>query len=246
LTRAPDAIDPGPPALSESERALAWLYLPVAVATFVLLPSGHRLLLWPAVAALAAYLLQRVIRLPLADGYVSILQPAFVVLLFAVPLNLVAVLVPAGIFASTILAYRSVSLRRVPMALVDGWYCVAPVLVLSAFAPGPLAWQHWPIYLAAFAAELAIGFLGPLVRLAVHREGLGIDAATLTLPAAIDLLLTPLGLAAAAAAATAPAVSVLLLATVLTLLATSTTSSASTTATVTRRVTSCSRPSPRA
>jgi diguanylate cyclase (GGDEF)-like protein len=219
LTDTGQPIDPGPPTPSGSEWALAWLYPPAAVAMLVLLPGGQPLLLWPAVAAMAAYLVQRVVRLPLADGYVSIVQPAFILLLFTVPLNVVALLVPAGVFASTIVGYRSVSVRRIPLALADAWYCIPPILVRGLFAPGPIAWQHWPIYTVAVVAELGVSFVGPFIRLAIYRANHAVEPATLLLPAAIDLLLTPFGFAAAAAATMAPAGSVLMLASVLTLMA---------------------------
>ncbi len=219
MSDAATTSEPGPLTLSRSEWTLAWMYLPAALAMFALLPGGHPLLIWPVAAALAVYLLQRVIRLPLMDGYVSIVQPAFVVLLFALPLNCVAGLVPLALFASTIVGDRSIVLRRLPLALADAWYCVPPVLILALWAPGSLAWQHWPVYLVALACELMVSFLGPIIRLARYRKAHGIDPATLALPALIDVLLTPFGIASVASGATAPVGGVAMLASVLGLVA---------------------------
>ena len=208
---------PSPP--SSGERALAALYVPVALAMLLLLPGGHPFLILPAAAAVTAYLLQRVIRLPLADGYVSVVQPAFVVLMFAVPLNLVAVLVPLGLFASTIVGDHAFSARRLALALADAWYCIPPVLIVALLAPGRFAWHHWPVYLAALLAELAVSFLGEILRLAIDREIRGLEPAVWFLPAAIDLLLTPFGAAAAHAGTHAAEETLLVLAAVLTLVA---------------------------
>ncbi len=215
----PPVTDAGPLTLSGSERALAGLYVPVAVAMFLFVPGGHPVLALPLAAALATYLLQRVIRLPLVDGYVSIVQPAFVILLFALPLNLVATVVPLGLLASTIVGDRSISLRRLPLAMADAWYCIPPVVILALFAPGRFTWHAWPLYLAALGAELAVSFLGPIFRLAIYRRAHGLDPAVLALPAAIDVLLTPIGAAAAHAGAKAPEESILILASVLALVA---------------------------
>lgn len=212
---ATDSVPPQQLAVSSSEWALAGLYVPVALVMLLLLPGGHRLLIWPALAALVTYLLQRVIRLPLVDGYASIVQPAFVVLLFAVPLNWAGAIVPLALFGSTVIGVRTVSARRLALALADAWYCVPPVLILAAFAPEHFRWHDWPVYLAALAAELAVSFLGPIIRLAIYRERLSVAPAVLALPAAIDVLLTPLGAAAAHAARLAPEESILILAAVL-------------------------------
>jgi diguanylate cyclase (GGDEF)-like protein len=217
MSQASDTPPPAPLVLTASEWSLAGLYLPAAVALFLLLPGGHRLLLLPALAGIAVYLLQRVIRLPLMDGYVSIVQPAFVVLLFALPLNLVAAFIPVGLFASTIIGDRAIDVRRLPLALADAWYCVPPLVILSLWAPGALAWEHWPIYLIALASELAVSFLGPIIRLARYRETSQLDPAILFLPALIDLLLTPFGIASVAPGATVPVGSVVMLASVLAL-----------------------------
>jgi diguanylate cyclase (GGDEF)-like protein len=210
---------PARPELSPSEWALAASFIPVGVGMCLLLPGGHPLLLWPTLAAIVTYLLQRVIRLPLTDGYVSIVQPAFIVLLFAVPLNWVAIIIPLGLFGSTVVGNRRLSPRRLALALADAWYCVPPILILAAWAPGHFRWHHWAVYLGALAAELAVSLLGPIVRLAVYRERLTVAPAVLALPAAIDVLLTPFGAAAARAARIAPEESVLLIAAVLTLIA---------------------------
>ncbi len=219
MSHAASVSDPPALTLSGSERALAALYVPVAAAMLLVVPVGHPLLLLPLAAALATYLLQRVIRLPLVDGYVSVVQPAFVILLFALPLNLVATVIPLGLFASTLVSDRSIDVRRLPLALADAWYCIPPVIVLALAAPGHFSWHHWPVYLAALAAELAVSFLGPILRLAIYRRAHGLDPAVLVLPAAIDLLLTPIGAAAAHAGAKAPTESVLILASVLALVA---------------------------
>ncbi len=73
----------------QAQQALALVYLIAASCVLLLLPATHRLLLVPAIAALAIYLLSNIARFPLKNGYAGIIQPAFVVLLFAVPLSVV-------------------------------------------------------------------------------------------------------------------------------------------------------------
>jgi diguanylate cyclase (GGDEF)-like protein len=183
---------------------LSSLYVPAAGAALVFLPAGHRLLLWPAVTAMAAYLVAGLVRLQLRVGHVAITQPAFVVALFALPLNLVPIVVPLGVLAGAIVRHRSLRPVNVVLALADSTYCLPPALTLAIWAPGGASWQQWPIYVGAFAAQLAFDLVIFELRVGSLNAGSIRDRAFPTLPVLTDLLLTPIGLAAAIVAPREP------------------------------------------
>ena len=76
-----------------------------------------------------------------------------------------------------------------------------PVLVLLMWGEGPPRWSHWPVYVAALAAQFGADLASTLVR---ERRALGISLRRLVPMAAIaygvNLALAPLGLLAAFAA----------------------------------------------
>jgi diguanylate cyclase (GGDEF)-like protein len=177
----------------------------------MLAPAGHPLLLWPAVAAVCGLLLSQLVWLPLSAGFATIIQPWFVLLVFVVPLNTVPAIVAAGGLFGTIIHQRSLAPARLLVALGDCWYCLPPVVILALFAPGPAQVSKWPVYALAFgaefAADIAIPYLVPPPS-NVARQPRPI----VLLPAVLDALLTPIGIAAAIAAPHAPGGAVFLVA----------------------------------
>jgi HD-GYP domain-containing protein (c-di-GMP phosphodiesterase class II) len=48
---------------------------------------------------------------------------------------------------------------RAPLLLFASWYAVGPAIVLAAAGDPAPGWRHWPIYLAALAAQFGVDFL---------------------------------------------------------------------------------------
>jgi serine/threonine-protein kinase len=170
-------------------------YVPVAAALFVLLPSGRQGSILFAIAAVVLFLLANTIALRLTMGVAACLQPAFVLMLFAIPLNIVPIVALTGVVVG--LLSRKWPLQQVDLARVlgDGWYCVAPTVVIALAAPGPATPSRWPVYAIAFAVQFVWE-----ETIGTFRWGSGqapVDRATLLLPVAVDALLTPVGLGAA-------------------------------------------------
>jgi diguanylate cyclase (GGDEF)-like protein len=211
-----DAVDAGSPGDRQGKPSpaaldLGWVlgdlsYVLVAAGMLVLLPDGQPLATPVVLAAVVVFLLGCNVVLPLRVGIASGLQPAFVLLLFVLPLNLVAVVVAAGPVMRYVL--RKKPLRELPRSLGDNWYCVAPVLVVALAAPRHATWSEWPIYSAAFAAQfLADAAISAGRRTLEHKRAVP-DRGTLLLPLGVDALLTPVGLSAAVIAPQAPVAAV--------------------------------------
>jgi diguanylate cyclase (GGDEF)-like protein len=191
------------PVTEPSRRALRWWPLTdlsclVAVALVAwLLPRGHGFTLPGAVVAIAAYAIGDWVRVPVRQGYGTASQPAFVVMLFCVPLNLVpAIVMGVELLARLPLYARHGNWRGLPMAIGDCWFALPPTIILALAAPGPVQYEHWPVYLAAFAAQFATDLAAGAVRSHIESPGEHwIQAlAPGELPIALDALLTLAGL----------------------------------------------------
>ncbi len=207
------------PAPLPSEPAITWIpVLVLCVLAVVFLPGGHPLQPALAVAAVLAFIAAEQVKLPLTVGsanglqtlgYASTLQPAFVLMVFALPLNVVPAVALASMVISSLVRNRS--LAYLTTAIADSWFAIAPTVVLVILAPGPASWAQWPLYVCAFGAEFLADMLVGAMRRALHHDPVS-DPTTVLLPLTIDVLLTPVGLAAAVIGNTEPAAAVVLLA----------------------------------
>lgn len=178
-------------------------YVLAAGAMLVLLPPGRPLQVSVSVAAVCAFMLASMVALRLTVGVATGLQPVFVLVLFALPLNLVPLVMPLVIVTGSI--SRGFSPTRMLLSLGDSWFCVAPILVLALWAPGHASWSHWPIYVGAFGAQFVSDIAISAGRRALESRSAIPDRGTVLFPVAVDILLTPVGLAAAISAPEDPA-----------------------------------------
>ena len=190
---------------------------PLAAWVALAAPAGHRLLAIPAAAALSAYILSAfadALRSEDETVVASATQPAFVVMLFTLPLNLV----PLAVFAAELpwlglrmpwrpergaflRSYRSrSSFAYLEITASSAFYSLTPTILLVALAPGPAAWREWPAYVLVFSGQFVIDTLFGVLR---HPSLRRTVTSWMVGPAA-DALLTPVGVAAAVPAPYAP------------------------------------------
>ena len=119
--------------------ALLFLAVAVAIAVFV---EDQRDTDWLLVVALVVgYAVVSRVRFEYGDLYMSAEELVFVPLLFLAPLNLVPLLAALAAVLATLPEYvrgewhRDRWITTIP----DTWFCMGPVLVLAAWAPGPPA-----------------------------------------------------------------------------------------------------------
>jgi diguanylate cyclase (GGDEF)-like protein len=84
-------------------------------------------------------------------------EPVFVAMLFLVPLPLV----PAAVLVACVLGAPPDPTPYHPLyklfhQAMSGWFAVGPILVLAVADLGAPAWEHWPVYLAALAAQFVV------------------------------------------------------------------------------------------
>lgn len=87
-------------------------------------------------------------------------------LVLLAPLPLVPLVIALANVAATLpeMVERTWHHDRVIGRLADCWFCIPPMLVLAAFAPGEAALDHAWIYLLAFAAQLGGDFVWSRIR----------------------------------------------------------------------------------
>src|SRR4051794_3156877 len=162
------------------------------------------------------------VRLYVGAGSVLPTQLVFVPMLFALPLGVVPLVVAGGLAAGALadVALGRAHPERVLTAAGDGWYAVAPAAVLAlAGSPGPEL-GHWPLFLAAFAAQSALDVVAATAREWAGR-GIrpGLQLRVMGSVYAVDALLSPVGLLVAIAAQSHAIAAPLLVAPLLVLLA---------------------------
>ena len=148
----------------DSLSALLFLAVAVAIAVFV---DNERDTDWLLVVALVVgYAVVSRVRFEYGDLYMSAEELVFVPLLFLAPLNLVPLLAALAAVLATMPEYvrgewhRDRWITTIP----DTWFCMGPVLVLAAWAPGPPSLDHLPIYLLALVASALADFAWALTR----------------------------------------------------------------------------------
>ncbi len=127
-------------------------------------------------------------------------QLVFVPMLFLLPLGWVPLAVAAGYLLSLCVdvALGRRHRERVLLLLGSCWYVIPPVVVLLLWGDGAPSWDHWPVYVAALAAQFGADLGSTLLR---QWRTPDISLRRLIPEAAyaytVDLALSPLGLLAA-------------------------------------------------
>ncbi len=154
------------------------------------------------------------VRFDVGTGFTVPVQVVFVPMLFVVPVSVVPLLVPLALALGMVpsVLRRQVSPSWLLTAAGNSWFAMGPAIVLSAFAVHTPD-GHWAVLLLALAAQLAVDFAQCTIRDRLHGD---LDLRELLNEVrpiyAIDLALSPLGLAVAfSAVQTDNAVAVLLI-----------------------------------
>jgi len=147
-------------AITQAGAAAVVLVLAGLIAGF-----GHssRPLSVPAlVATVVAFLVAARVHFPVAAGWTRPTQIAFVPMLFLLPVTFVPFVVMGCLLLDMTpqIVRGRLSLTRPLTLIADSAYSLGPVLVLALSGEQRFTWEHWPLYVLAFAAQVTfdIGF----------------------------------------------------------------------------------------
>lgn len=153
---------------------------------------------------LVAYAVASKVEFEIGAGYAVptelLLIPMFVLL----PANLVPLVVAAGLVLGEVVIRRSHGdhLERIAVLPGNAWHAIGPALVLIA-AGEPASWSAWPIFLAAFVAQMAFDCSSSAAREWIaFRLRPRAHLRYMTWVWMVDGALAPVGLAVALAAST--------------------------------------------
>ncbi|MEX1141715.1 MAG: HD-GYP domain-containing protein [Thermoleophilaceae bacterium] len=132
-------------------------FVAVAVAIAVVLPVQREADPVLIAGLVAGYAIVSRVRFEFGSTYVTPEQLAFIPTLLLIPLPMV----PAVVIVAALLAQLPDFLDgswhrdRWVSSFADSWFCIGPVLVLAAMAPGTAAISAIGAYVAAFGAQIA-------------------------------------------------------------------------------------------
>jgi signal transduction histidine kinase/CheY-like chemotaxis protein len=140
-----------------TEAAAAAIFIVAATALALLADSPRSLSPWTLTIAAVTYVIARRVQYPVGSAWTAPTQLVFVPMLFVLPTPVVPLLVAA---CSVIERLPSVvrghlGPTRLPAAVGDSFYALGPALVLVAFDAQVFTWTHWPVFVLAFAAQIA-------------------------------------------------------------------------------------------
>jgi hypothetical protein len=144
----------------------AALFLAAAVAIAAFVPNERDTDLVVIVGLAVGYVLVERVRFEFGGYYGTAEQLLIVPIALLVPLPLVPLLVAFVNLAAIVpeMVEGSWSRDRFAGRLADCWFCIPPVVVLAALAPGEPVLANAEIYLLAFAAQLGGDFAWTVVR----------------------------------------------------------------------------------
>jgi HD-GYP domain-containing protein (c-di-GMP phosphodiesterase class II) len=148
----------------DSVSALVFLAVATAIAIFVTDERNPDVLL--VVCLVLGYAVVSRVRFEYGDLYMSAEELVFVPLLLLAPLNLVPLLAALAAVLATLPDYARGEWARDRWitSIGDSWFCIGPVLVLAALAPGLPSLDHIWVYLLALAATSLSDFAWALTR----------------------------------------------------------------------------------
>ena len=169
-----------------------------------------------AIAFVVAYVVAEQIQFSTGGGYTVPTQLVLVPMLLLLPTPMVPLLVGVAIAASGLrdVVRDGVPPGRALLTLADGWFALAPALVLVALGAQEPELGYWPAYTVALASQLGANGAVFAIRACLGTVPMPLRAVVRELRHAqrVDVLLALLGVIAALGAAEHPPAALLVLA----------------------------------
>ncbi|HYH57988.1 MAG TPA: HD-GYP domain-containing protein [Thermoleophilaceae bacterium] len=211
VSRVAEARARRPKRMQTKERtvagASAGLFLLATAAIAVFVPNERDVDLLLVAGLFAGYMVAARVQFEYANNYVVPEQLVFVPMLLLLPLPYL----PAMVAAASVLGMlpefidRTWHRDRWLSCFADSWFCVGPVLVLAALAPGEAGVGLLAVYGLAFAAQLVFDFAWSTIRdVLVDGVPMRENVRCFRETALFDSLLTPLAIAVSVLAADYP------------------------------------------
>ncbi len=192
----------------------AALFLISAALLAALAPWHGSISVSSLVLVLVVWVAAERVTFPVASGWASPIVLAFVPMLFMLPTPVVPLVATVAILlrrAPEMLSGRA-RLTTIPVSVADAWFTIGPALVIVLAGAQQFSWSHWPVYLAAFCAQVLFDVVATISRDYIG-EGISprVQLPLMVWVYAVDAMLYPLGLLVAAEAVVRPGLVLLVL-----------------------------------
>jgi signal transduction histidine kinase/CheY-like chemotaxis protein len=149
-----------------TETAGAATFLVAAAALAVLAPSVRHFSAWAFTVMVVTYVIARRVQYPVGSAWTAPTQLVFVPMLFVLPMPFVPLVVAGCSVLERLprVARGHLGPTRLLAAVGDSFYALGPALVLVLAHAQTFAWDQWPLYFAAFAAQIAFDLGAGLTR----------------------------------------------------------------------------------
>ena len=141
-------------------RASAALFIAAALVIALVVPNERSVDVLVVVGLAVGYVIAERVRFEFGGTYGTAEQLVLVPIFLLAPLPLVPAIIALANVAATLpeMFERTWHRERLTGRLADCWFCIPPVLVLAALAPGQASLDQSWVYALAFAAQLAGDF----------------------------------------------------------------------------------------
>ena len=176
-----------------------------AIPFAVLVESSRRPSVVTVVLLLAAYAVASKVEFEIGTGFAVPTELVLVPMLFFLPIGTVPVAVAVGLVLGELAGGRPRRghLERVAVVPGNAWHALGPALVLAAAGERPPSLSDWPLYAAAFGAQLVFDLTSSAVREWIaFRLQPRVHLRFMVWVWMVDGALAPVGLAVALSAAT--------------------------------------------
>jgi signal transduction histidine kinase/CheY-like chemotaxis protein len=140
-----------------TEAAAATIFVVAAASLAVLASSPRSFSLWAFAVSAVAYIIARRVQYPVGSAWTAPTQLVFVPMLFVLPTPIVPLVVAGCSVVERLpqVVGGHLGPTRLLAAVGDSFYALGPALVLVLFGAQVFSWDHWPVFVLAFAAQIA-------------------------------------------------------------------------------------------
>ncbi len=151
-----------PRGLPQRDSLVAWAtgLLFVAAAVWLAVAAGSMPSVWLAALLIGTYAIVSRVGFEVVSGHAVPTELVLVPMLFVLPPAIVPLCVAAGLVLGQApeLARGRLHVNRLPLLVGSAAHALGPAVVLVLAGPAPPSLQHWPVYVAALAAQFATDF----------------------------------------------------------------------------------------
>jgi putative nucleotidyltransferase with HDIG domain len=165
-----DSRERRPQPLARSERLASSIvggsFLVAAIPFAMLVNSSRHPSVWTVLVLVVAYAAASKVEFEIGAGFAVPTELVLVPMLFLLPLGWVPIVVVVGLVLGEVAGrgFTKEHFERVAIVPGNAWHALGPALVLAAAGESAPTVSDWPLYVAAFGAQIAFDYTSSAAR----------------------------------------------------------------------------------